>query len=67
MDAYLSRYDGYYLTADAGYIDDDGYVYVMSRTDDVINTAGHRLSTGAIEEARGPPGRRRVRGRRGRG
>ena len=50
MDAYLSRYDGYYLTADAGYIDDDGYVYVMSRTDDVINTAGHRLSTGAIEE-----------------
>ncbi|HET7170630.1 MAG TPA: propionyl-CoA synthetase [Gaiellales bacterium] len=50
VDAYLSRYDGYYLTADAGYIDDDGYVYVMSRTDDVINTAGHRLSTGAIEE-----------------
>ena len=43
-------YDGYYLTADAGYIDDDGYVYVMSRTDDVINTAGHRLSTGAMEE-----------------
>jgi propionyl-CoA synthetase len=50
IDAYLSRYDGYYLTADAGYVDDDGYVYVMSRTDDVINTAGHRLSTGAIEE-----------------
>jgi len=50
VDAYLSQYDGYYLTADAGYIDDDGYVYVMSRTDDVINTAGHRLSTGAIEE-----------------
>jgi propionyl-CoA synthetase len=47
---YLSQYDGYYLTADAGYIDDDGYVYVMSRTDDVINTAGHRLSTGAMEE-----------------
>jgi propionyl-CoA synthetase len=50
VDAYLSQYDGYYLTADAGYIDEDGYVYVMSRTDDVINTAGHRLSTGAIEE-----------------
>jgi propionyl-CoA synthetase len=50
IDTYLSQYDGYYLTADAGYIDDDGYVYVMSRTDDVINTAGHRLSTGAIEE-----------------
>ena len=50
VDAYLSQYEGYYLTADAGYIDDDGYVYVMSRTDDVINTAGHRLSTGAIEE-----------------
>jgi propionyl-CoA synthetase len=48
--AYLAQYDGHYLTADAGYIDDDGYVYVMSRTDDVINTAGHRLSTGAIEE-----------------
>jgi propionyl-CoA synthetase len=50
IEAYLSQHDGYYLTADAGYIDDDGYVYVMSRTDDVINTAGHRLSTGAIEE-----------------
>jgi propionyl-CoA synthetase len=50
VEAYLSQYDGYYLTADAGYIDDEGYVYVMSRTDDVINTAGHRLSTGAIEE-----------------
>ena len=50
VEAYLSQHDGYYLTADAGYIDDDGYVYVMSRTDDVINTAGHRLSTGAIEE-----------------
>ena len=50
IDAYLSTYDGYYLTADAGYVDDDGYVYVMSRTDDVINTAGHRLSTGAMEE-----------------
>jgi propionyl-CoA synthetase len=50
VEAYLSQHDGYYLTADAGYIDDDGYVYVMSRTDDVINTAGHRLSTGSMEE-----------------
>ena len=48
--AYLSEYPGYYHTADAGYIDDEGYVYVMTRTDDVINVAGHRLSTGAIEE-----------------
>ena len=50
IEAYLSRYPGYYLTADAGYVDEDGYLYVMSRTDDVINTAGHRLSTGAMEE-----------------
>lgn len=49
-ESYLSRFDGYYTTADAGYVDDDGYVYVMARTDDVINVAGHRLSTGAIEE-----------------
>ena len=48
--AYLSAYPGYYLTGDAGYIDSDGYVYIMSRTDDVINVAGHRLSTGAMEE-----------------
>ena len=48
--AYLSQYAGHYLTGDAGYFDDDGYLYVMSRTDDVINTAGHRLSTGQIEE-----------------
>jgi propionyl-CoA synthetase len=47
---YFSRYPGYYETGDAGYIDDDGYVFVMSRTDDVINVSGHRLSTGAIEE-----------------
>src|SRR3954452_9298714 len=47
---YLSTYPGYYKTADAGYIDDDGYVSVMSRTDDIINVAGHRLSTGAMEE-----------------
>ncbi len=48
--AYLTTYPGYYVSADAGYKDADGYVYVMSRTDDVINVAGHRLSTGAIEE-----------------
>ncbi|MCH8301438.1 MAG: propionyl-CoA synthetase [Proteobacteria bacterium] len=47
---YLDRFPGYYETGDAGYIDDDGYIYVMSRTDDIINVAGHRLSTGAIEE-----------------
>jgi propionyl-CoA synthetase len=48
--AYLDRFEGYYETGDAGFIDEDGYVFVMSRTDDVINVAGHRLSTGAIEE-----------------
>ena len=48
--AYFSRYPGYYETGDAGYIDDNGYVFVMARTDDVINVAGHRLSTGAMEE-----------------
>ncbi|MDE0309285.1 MAG: propionyl-CoA synthetase [Acidiferrobacterales bacterium] len=50
FDAYLADFPGYYKTADAGYIDEDGYVYVMSRTDDIINVAGHRLSTGAMEE-----------------
>ena len=50
VDAYLARYEGFYLTGDAGYFDDDGYLYVMSRIDDVINTAGHRLSTGQMEE-----------------
>ncbi len=50
IDAYLSEFPGYYKTADAGFIDDDGYVFVMSRTDDIINVAGHRLSTGAMEE-----------------
>jgi propionyl-CoA synthetase len=49
IDAYLSRYDGYYLTGDSGYIDADGYLFVMGRTDDVINVAGHRLSTGSME------------------
>jgi len=48
--SYLETFPGYYETGDAGYIDEDGYIYVMSRTDDVINVAGHRLSTGAIEE-----------------
>jgi propionyl-CoA synthetase len=50
--AYLNKFPGYYETGDAGMIDEDGYVYVMSRTDDVINVAGHRLSTGAMEEVR---------------
>jgi propionyl-CoA synthetase len=50
LDSYLSRFDGYYDTADAGYLDEDGYVWVMSRTDDIINVAGHRLSTGGMEE-----------------
>ncbi|HJZ62226.1 MAG TPA: propionyl-CoA synthetase [Miltoncostaeaceae bacterium] len=50
IEAYLSRYKGWYLSGDAGYLDEDGYIYVMSRIDDVINTAGHRLSTGAMEE-----------------
>jgi propionyl-CoA synthetase len=48
--SYLSRYPGYYLTGDGGFKDDDGYLFVMGRTDDVINVAGHRLSTGQIEE-----------------
>jgi propionyl-CoA synthetase len=50
IDAYFKTFPGYYETGDAGYIDEDGYVFVMSRTDDVINVAGHRLSTGAMEE-----------------
>jgi len=49
-EAYFSTFPGYYETGDAGYIDENGYVFVMARTDDVINVAGHRLSTGAIEE-----------------
>ena len=48
--SYLNTFPGYYETGDAGYIDDNGYVYIMARTDDVINVAGHRLSTGAMEE-----------------
>jgi propionyl-CoA synthetase len=50
MDAYFNHYPGYYETGDAGYIDEHGYVFVMARTDDVINVASHRLSTGAMEE-----------------
>ena len=49
-ESYLEAFPGYYQTCDAGVIDDDGYVYVMGRTDDIINVAGHRLSTGAMEE-----------------
>ena len=50
VESYLAEFPGYYKTADAGYMDEDDYVYVMSRTDDIINVAGHRLSTGAMEE-----------------
>ena len=50
VQAYMSTFPGYYDTSDGGYIDQDGYVYVMGRMDDVINVAGHRLSTGAMEE-----------------
>ena len=50
VETYFSAYPGYYETADAGFIDENGYVFVMSRTDDIINVAGHRLSTGAMEE-----------------
>ena len=48
--AYLARYPGYYLTGDGGYRDEDGYLCVMARTDDVINVAGHRLSTGDMRK-----------------
>ena len=50
MKSYLDTFPGYYETGDAGMIDEDGYLYIMARTDDVINVAGHRLSTGAMEE-----------------
>ncbi len=49
-DAYLTEFPGTYKTADAGYLDEDGYLFIMARTDDIINVAGHRLSTGAMEE-----------------
>jgi propionyl-CoA synthetase len=48
---YLSRFPGYYETSDAGHVDEDGYLWIMARTDDILNVAGHRLSSGAIEEA----------------
>ena len=51
VSSYLAAYPGYYLTGDGGYVDEDGYLYVMGRTDDVLNVAGHRLSTGALEAA----------------
>ncbi|MDJ0829107.1 MAG: propionyl-CoA synthetase [Desulfobacterales bacterium] len=50
IESYMGEFPGYYKTADAGYIDADGYAFVMARTDDIINVAGHRLSTGAMEE-----------------
>ena len=50
LDSYMNKYPGYYDTSDAGYIDSDGYIWIMSRTDDVLNVAGHRLSSGGIEE-----------------
>ena len=51
QDSYLAAFEGYYTTGDSGYIDEDGYIFVMGRTDDVINVSGHRLSTGEIEAA----------------
>jgi propionyl-CoA synthetase len=48
--SYMTTFPGYYQTADAGFLDEDGYVYIMARTDDIINVAGHRLSTGGMEE-----------------
>ena len=67
-ESYLAEFPGYYKTADAGFMDEDGYVYVMGRTDDIINVAGHRLSTGGMEEVLAAhPGRRRMRGDRHQG
>jgi propionyl-CoA synthetase len=51
VSGYLSTFEGYYLTGDGGFIDEDGYIFVMGRTDDVLNVAGHRLSTGSLEAA----------------
>ncbi|MBL0940415.1 MAG: propionyl-CoA synthetase [Gemmatimonadaceae bacterium] len=51
IDTYLTRYPGYYLTGDGGYIDEDGYLFIMGRVDDIIIVAGHNLSTGSIEQA----------------
>ena len=50
VESYLSTFPGFYETGDAGYIDEDGYLFIMARTDDIINVAGHRLSTGGMEE-----------------
>jgi propionyl-CoA synthetase len=50
VESYLSEFPGYYKTADAGFKDEDGYLFIMGRTDDIINVAGHRLSTGGMEE-----------------
>jgi propionyl-CoA synthetase len=50
IESYLSQHEGYYLTADAGFLDEDGYLHIMARTDDIINVAGHRLSTGGMEQ-----------------
>ena len=50
VDAYLDEFPGHYKTSDAGYVDEDGYLFIMARTDDIINVAGHRLSTGGMEE-----------------
>ncbi|HJO74814.1 MAG TPA: propionyl-CoA synthetase [Rhodospirillales bacterium] len=50
VDSYLTEFPGFYKTADAGYRDEEGYLYIMARTDDIINVAGHRLSTGGMEE-----------------
>ena len=53
ISSYLQAFEGYYATGDSGYRDEDGYVFVMGRTDDIINVAGHRLSTGAMEQVIG--------------
>jgi propionyl-CoA synthetase len=53
VDSYLSSFQGYYFSGDGGYLDDEGYLFVMGRVDDVINVAGHRLSSGSMEEALG--------------
>lgn len=50
VESYMKIFPGYYFTSDGGYMDEDGYVHIMGRVDDVINVAGHRLSTGAMEE-----------------
>jgi propionyl-CoA synthetase len=53
ISSYLQAFEGYYATGDSGYRDGEGYLYVMGRTDDIINVAGHRLSTGAMEQVIG--------------